>query len=337
MWRNMVMMDEHTFTSYQGTSDPHSKESVDQLKVKNSRATQAQLLVDNLLKRSMGSIANSIYDPRGTLIVFNPLNWQRSSLVEFDLPKGRELVDKTTNEPVSCEVLSTGKDYRRVRFMATQVPAMGYKAYTLKETKSNPPPPQTNTTTTLESPYYKVELDPQTGSVRSIFDKQLNKELVNTSSPYRFDQYVYVTGADHLPNRLVQYRTVSPLPHLTPHPPADGRLVSVFKTSFGAEARMVSSAVSTPRIETTVLLFNNQKKIEFINRIHKKEVFTKEGVYFAFPFIMKSRMETSTRQKICSRVRDSNGFRCSTGSRSSKQVFPQPCCRLTRPWQRWAT
>ena len=49
---------------------------------------------------------------------------------------------------------------------------------------------------------------------------------------------------------------------------------------------MVSSATDTPRIETTVLLFNNQKKIEFINHIQKKEVFTKEGVYFAFPFAM---------------------------------------------------
>ena len=28
-----------------------------------------------------------------TLLVFNPLNWQRSSLVEIDLEKGHELVD----------------------------------------------------------------------------------------------------------------------------------------------------------------------------------------------------------------------------------------------------
>jgi alpha-mannosidase len=286
MWRNMILMDEHTWTSYESISNPHSEESIDQLRVKDSRATLAQLLVDNVLRRSMGSIADSISAPHGTLIVFNPLNWQRNALADFDLSKGRELVDKTTGEVVPYEVLSTGKDYYHIRFMATDVPAVGYKAYTLKETKSNPPKPQSTRMTTLESPYYKVELDPQTGAVRSIFDKQLNKELVDASSPYRFDQYVYVTGADHLPNRLVQYRSVSPLPHLVPHPASDGRLVSVFKTPFGTEARMVSSATSTPSIETTVLLFNNQKKIEFINHIRKKEVFTKEGVYFAFPFAM---------------------------------------------------
>jgi alpha-mannosidase len=288
MWRNMVLMDEHTWTSYESISNPQSKESVEQLKVKDSRATRALSLLDNVLRRSMGSLADSISAPRGTLLVFNALNWQRSALVEFDLPNGRELVDKSTNQPVPVEVLSAGKDYHRVRFMAADVPAVGYKAYTLKETGLNPPAPQQATVSTLESPYYKVELDPQSGAVRSIFDKQLNKELVNAASPYRFDQYVYVTGADHLPNRLVQYRTVSPIPHLTFHPAADGRLVSVFKTPFGTEARMVSTATNTPRIETTILLFNNQKKIEFINHIQKKKVFTKEGVYFAFPFAMSN-------------------------------------------------
>src|SRR5208337_1376261 len=40
-------------------------------------------------------------------------------------------------------------------------------------------------------------------------------------------------------------------------------------------------------IETEVILFNGQKKIEFINHVHKREVYTKEAVYFAFPFAME--------------------------------------------------
>src|SRR5579875_1284609 len=288
MWRNMVLMDEHTWTSAQSVTNPLSEESVRQLEVKDSRATRAQLLIQNILRRSMGSIANSISDPRGTLLVFNSLNWPRSGLVEFDLPKGRELVDLTTNRAVPVEELSAGRDYFHVRFVATDVPAMGYKAYALKESGTTLPKPRLMTTTTLESPYYRVELDPQTGAVRSIFDKQLNKELVNASSPYRFDQYVYVTGGDKLPNRLIQFRSVSPFPELTPHLAANGHLVSVIKTPCGTEARMVSSAVNTPQIETSVLLFDNQKKIEFINRVQKKEVFTKEGVYFAFPFAVSN-------------------------------------------------
>jgi hypothetical protein len=41
-----------------------------------------------------------------------------------------------------------------------------------------------------ESPYYRVKLDPSSGAVRSIYDKQLQKELVDEKSPYRFGQYL---------------------------------------------------------------------------------------------------------------------------------------------------
>jgi alpha-mannosidase len=56
---------------------------------------------------------------------------------------------------------------------------------------------------------------------------------------------------------------------------------------FGVVARLESSGVNTPRIETEVILFSGQKKIEFINHVHKTEVYTKEGVYFAFPLAME--------------------------------------------------
>ena len=52
-----------------------------------------KLLLEQLLDRAMASIADYIQRPSGTLVVFNPLNWQRSNLVEVDIDKGIELVD----------------------------------------------------------------------------------------------------------------------------------------------------------------------------------------------------------------------------------------------------
>jgi alpha-mannosidase len=123
--------------------------------------------------------------------------------------------------------------------------------------------------------------------VKSVFDKELNKELVNTSSPYRFNQYLYVTGADNDPNRSSKPSPAAPLPEFSIHGAGGGRLVSVTHQPFGVVARLESQGVNTPKIETEVVLFNGQKKIEFINRVHKTEVYTKEGVYFAFPFAME--------------------------------------------------
>jgi hypothetical protein len=286
LWNNMVLYGEHTWGADRSVSDPKSEETTHQLAVKEAFATDAKRDVDYLLRRSLADLANFIYDPHGTLLVFNPLSWQRSSLVEFDLDKGRELVDLANNQPVSYQVLSTGESYRHIRFLAHDVPSVGYKAYTLKEIQDAPPPPQVVSEKTLENQFYRVLLDAESGAVKSIFDKELNKELVNTSSPYRFDQYLYVTGGDQSPNRLLEYSSTWPIPELTIHNAGDGHVVSVTNEPFGVAARLESSGVNTPKVETEIILFNERKKIEFINHVHKTEVFTKEGIYFAFPLAM---------------------------------------------------
>jgi hypothetical protein len=139
----MVLYDEHTWGAYCSVSNPKSQETVEQWAVKEDFATQAKKDVDYVLRRALGALADYIYDPKGTLLVFNPLSWQRSGMVEIDLDKGQELVDLVTNRTVDYEVLSTGPAYRHIRFLAQDVPSVGYKAYALKETKSEPqtPPP----------------------------------------------------------------------------------------------------------------------------------------------------------------------------------------------------
>ncbi len=286
MWNSMVLMDEHTWLSWNSVSDPASREATEQLRVKDSRAITAAGLRDHLLRSSMASVADSIAAGVGSVIVFNPLNWQRDGIVNIDVDKGYEMVDRATEQPVPYSVVQDGNDFRRVEFVAKQVPPVGYKVYYLRRSTKTPGAPETANSTTIESPYYRVELDPSSGSVRSIYDKQLQKELVDQSSPYRFGQYLYVTGGDKEPNSVLQYRIVSPKPELQIHSSVQGRLISVEHTSYGWRARLESSAENTPKIASEIRLFENEKKIEFAEKITKKEVLTKEAVYFAFPFAM---------------------------------------------------
>jgi alpha-mannosidase len=286
MWANMVLMDEHTWTSWNSVSDPDSDEAVAQLRVKDSSATTAADERSDLLRSSMAALADSIAAGVDSLIVFNPLNWNRDGEVTMDLDNGMEIADRTTKAAVPYMVLHNGPNFRRVEFRATDVPAMGYKVYELRTAQSPAPNPQTTTSTTLESPFYRVELDPSSSSIRSIFDKQLNKELVNTDSSWRFGQYLYVSGGDEEPNSILQYRAVSPKPVLHLHPSTDGRLISIEKTPWGWRAQLASSAENTPEIHTEIRLFENEKKIELIEDVEKKPELKKEAVYFAFPFAM---------------------------------------------------
>jgi len=286
MWNNMVLMDEHTWTSWNSVSDPASREAVEQLRVKDARATTAAELRDHLLRSGMAGVADSIAAGVGSIIVFNPLNWRRDGIVSIDMDKGYEIVDRATGQPVPYSVIHEGNDFRRVEFVATGVPPVGYKVYYLRRSEKAAITTETANNTTLESPYYRVELDPSTGAVRSIYDKQLQKELVDQSSPYRFGQYLYVTGGDKEPNSLLQYRVVSPKPELQIHAAAQGHLISVERTAYGWRARLESSTENTPRIASEIRLFENEKKIEFVEDVTKNEMLTKEAVYFAFPFAM---------------------------------------------------
>ncbi len=286
LWNNMVLYDEHTWGAYSSVSDPESRQTVNQLAAKEAFATDAMRDIEYVLRRSLAALADSIYDPQGTLLVFNPLSWQRSGLVEMDLDKGQELVDLATNRTVSFETLSSGKSYRAIRFLAQGVPPVGYKAYRLKPANEEPRAAPVVGAASIENQYYRVTLDPDSGAIRSIFDKDLNRELVNTSSPYRFDQYLYVTGGDQSPNRLLQFSSNWPIPELTIHKAGGGRLVSVTDEPFGVVARLESSDLNTPKIETEIILSSGHKKIGLINHVTKSPVHSKEGVYFAFPFAM---------------------------------------------------
>ena len=285
LWDNLRTFDEHTWTANRSWNDPEHTETIRQSAFKDSEATNGKLLLDGVLDRAMASIADFTEHPSGTLMVFNPLNWTRTSLVQADIDKAFEPVDPSTGKAAPYREVSAGLRYRRLSFLAENVPPLGYKCYTLDRIKPGKKAAGVNRDATMESPYYRVALDPATGSVRSIMDKELNRELVDSSSLYRFNQYVYVTGGDQ-PSLLSHFRPGLPLAKLETHGSAEGRLISVVKMPFGTVAKMESSALNTPRIETEVVVFDSHKRIEFINRVKKNMVFTKEAVYFAFPFAM---------------------------------------------------
>jgi hypothetical protein len=283
-WRNLLLIDEHTWQADSSVRDPSSQQSLRQGELKDSRAFEAKRQIDHQLGRSMAAIANAIHISSGSLVVFNGLNWPRSDLVEADVKKGFELVDLKTGLIAPTEILYSGNSFHHARFLAAEVPAVGYKCFALRASARPSQRPAISVETALENNFYRIALDIERGSVRSIFDKELQRELVSDAGPHSFNQYLYVTGADQLPNRLVQYSTVSPLPELSIRSAGNGRLISLRKETFGIVARLESSCANTPRIETEIILFNEQKKIEFINRVQKDKVYTKEGVYFVFPF-----------------------------------------------------
>jgi len=287
IWKNIMLFGEHTWTAWISLAMPDHEQSRKQLEVKDNRAVQAKFEIDEWLQRSMSQFTDQLHVPSLTLIVFNPVNWRRDCLVEIDLvTEGAVVKDLNTGKEVPFETLWSKQGFSRIRFLAENVPSVGYKCYSVvlsptkrvffKENKFDPK------TFTVENNFYRIILDHATGAVSSIYDKELKRELVDASSPYKFNQYLYVSGGDGN-TQIMRPITTWPAPQLTIQGAEKGEVLSISNTPFGHSIKMQSSAMNTPEIRTEILLFDREKKIEFINQIEKKEVVTKEAVYFAFP------------------------------------------------------
>ncbi|HET8638504.1 MAG TPA: polysaccharide lyase family protein, partial [Acidobacteriaceae bacterium] len=282
-WRNIVLYSEHTWTGGMSVTQPDMDRVVAELAFKDNHAVQAGFELEDIGKRAMGQIADQIHVPANSLVVFNALNWKRSVLIETDLRKHEHLIDLSTGREIPAEVLWRKEGFTRARFIIPDVPAMGYKCLHFQLGDADvPDQKQVSHQTTIENRFYRVRIDPQTGSIQSIFDKQLNREIVNESSPYRFGQYLYVTGGDG-DTRIIHSDPGLPVPKLTIHAAHDGKYLRTTKTPWGDSIVLESSDVNTPLVRLEVLLFDNEKKIELNYTVEKQYSAAKEGVYFAFP------------------------------------------------------
>jgi alpha-mannosidase len=297
IWQNLLFYTEHTWGAPATWRRPESDQAMILRHDKEFFTEDAANDVDSMLRRGMSQIADKLNLRGSTLVAFNSLSWPRSGEIETDIPRGNTLVDMESGKPIELELLRhmPDEEYDRVRFRAVDVPALGYRCYDMVPHGSTPERAKDEAiATTIESRYYRVTVDPARGGIASIYDKTLNKELVDASSPYALDQYVYA-GYGHEGDDLIQQRVAgntSLLQISPPLPVADlkistaqrGSITKVEKTPWGTEMVMTSSAAHTPAIRTEVRLFDDERKIQIWNHIEKDAVKAPEGVYFAFPF-----------------------------------------------------
>lgn len=293
-WLNELLYDEHTWTYVGATTQPQNHQSEDQIALKESRVTRARNDIDETIQRRWAQLEALVKPKENSIAVFNSLNWPRSGIVETDLPEGSELIDASNGSPVPAEILWKGKGIPlpgfgpgniRVKFLAVDVPAIGYKLYTIKPAQKSARNDKAIQGNIVENRFYRLTLDVASGSIASIFDKQLGRELVDQSSPYKFGAYIYVTGGDDYPdNSLYRFGAGLKPPVLAPHQAQSGRIVSAKKTPLGLEIELESSDTNTPSIRTEILLPDSEKQILLAYHLHKDRVLTRESAYIAFPF-----------------------------------------------------
>jgi alpha-mannosidase len=120
------------------------------------------------------------------VVVFNSLSWPRTEVIEIDaqLPgpaKQAEVVD-SKRQLVESQLLSIEPATNRARLLVlVNVPALGYEAYFVRARANEEVTSRTRlkaSATTLENDFFRLQVDPQTGCMTSLFDKRSQTEAL---------------------------------------------------------------------------------------------------------------------------------------------------------------
>jgi alpha-mannosidase len=256
---NLYFEDHNLGANYPGGNEPYWA-------LKMAWGHAAVDTASSILNSSLQTIAGQI--PTGAtpaLAVFNPLGWARSvpvilssaqlaSLGVFDLIDGGG-----TQCPV--QLLADGT----ASFVATDVPAVGYKVYRAVPRGGAFVPVRPLSGLQLENEHYRVRVDEATGAMQSIIDKRTNTELVEIDR--RFNEYRY-NGT---------------------YPPTGMATVSSDSGAVVQQVTLVGSARGASSFRTTVRVYRGLKRVDFLNTYDKLPPSSDaESVDFNFHFALPS-------------------------------------------------
>jgi alpha-mannosidase len=125
------------------------------------------------------------------VMVFNSLSWIRTDVVEVEAQlaaaaQAIEVVD-SKGKPVESQLLSLDAGTHRAHFLLlATIPALGYQTYFVRALEKAPATHSLlkATADSLENQYVRLRIDPQTGCVTNLFDKQ---SIVEALAPAETD------------------------------------------------------------------------------------------------------------------------------------------------------
>ncbi len=212
------------------------------------------------------NVSHTTADER-LLLVANPTGWPRTGVVEVMVPDPGpyEIVDPESGQAIPCQLETRGKwPEHYLSFMAADVPAFGYRTFSVRRGSGAVTTPRPDTSgPALENYFYRLTVDPDTGGLRSLWDKVAGRELVDASAGHVLNQYLHFSdGALYRP-----------------------RLESV-ATRQGPVTSSLTVEVSClqARLCTTYLLCDGFSQVDIVNELTKEASAEPQCSWFLFPF-----------------------------------------------------
>jgi alpha-mannosidase len=286
----LLFWDEHTMGAAESISDPLSENSMVQWAEKAAYVWEAAKENRLLQEAAMGLIQG--YIPKtdtATMAVFNTLGRPRSGLVEVYidheiLPPGRDfkLVDPK-GEDLAAQPSRSRADGTYWYVWVNDVPSWGYRLLRIERLKTTRPDlkPLKGNDPLLENAYYRILIDPGTGGITSLLDKEWGRDLVDSGNVWQMGQLIH----ERISNRaqLERFRLVDQertgLSDVSVERGVDGPLWKSLLVSGNTEA-----ALPGTRLRCEIRLFQTTKRVDLLYSLVKKDTAAPEALYVAFPF-----------------------------------------------------
>lgn len=135
-----------------------------------------------LLNTSLNSIADKIeLKKKNNIVVFNDLSWSRDGFAKVDIShlKGYDWIVETFNGQNVPTQLVTSENKKELIFNLEDMPSIGYKTFAIKKGKRKSAEISVGPNY-CDNQYYTIKLGK--GGITSLFDKELKKEVFNTTA-----------------------------------------------------------------------------------------------------------------------------------------------------------
>lgn len=287
-WRANLQFVEHTWGAFLSGTDPDAKLQKDQWEIKEHFAKDGHQWAKRLLHSA--AVRNSLnWNNSGReIIVYNPHSWMVSGEVTVEIGHNEQLVEQRTGKVIPTYFIHSSATQAIVSFWIKNIPGLSYNRIELREKKPDLHNESTLFTNnskikniiTLENEFYLATFDLQKGYMTGLYDKMLQKELVDKKDQWGFGQFLYAKGGEG--TRLVGNQTNLLKGNADILHEFILKTYEVESLPYGTRLKIIGQ-VPYGRIEMEWRLLNKSKRLDVCFYYDKEERIEKEAVYIAFP------------------------------------------------------
>jgi len=261
IWRNILLFDEHTWGSWNSISEPGSPFTLQQWQTKKSFTEKAQQAIDEMMQHALKG-RKSRDGELNAFEVINTCSWARSGYVYLSVdqvPSSKTLVDHS-GKPIPMMAANE----RMNKYFVADVPAFGSVVYEIADKKSEGKRKPVEMNKQIDTKQFTLIFDHDNGSIKELYWKGSNGNMVDLSQGVGLNQYLYVKGRD-------------------PVAPVTARVSGIYQ-KYPEKVFIEMEAPGCKSLTSEIEVIDELSMVCITNILYKSKNYNPEAVHFAFPF-----------------------------------------------------